>query len=45
MSLNIEHDDAFYNKLKAWQLAEIKDKNIGTTFMGSFTEYSGIELE
>ena len=29
MALNVEHDDLFYQKLKLWEAAEIKDKNTG----------------
>ena len=45
MALNVEHDEAFYNKLAIWQAAEIKDKNKGESFMGDFTVYSGLELD
>ena len=42
MALNIEHDEAFYSQLAKWQAEEIGEKNIGTSFMGDFTIYSGV---
>ena len=45
MSLDVEHNADFYAKLEGYLEQEVKDKNKGVTFLGSFTRYAGLELD